>query len=213
MPEARTVWAIALLLAPTGAVAAGTAGVVAPPAQHTAYVQITIDGGEERQDLASVEARVTCMEDSQLRQAMNWLVDRDGCTSPAGAAVYVSSADAPSPTETSLAPTGTVYAYEDGDRVWRVQEYVYAGADLDFRHHAYVLTPDISDRVANDRAGEPARGVVDLAKLGAQPGQTVDLEATLGSAPELPPSDPSVERVRADETPRLGSSTASAAMG
>lgn len=204
MLEARTACAIVLLLAPTGVAAAGTMGTIEAPAQHTAYVQIVVDSEEERGDLVSVEARIACMDQPAIQEAIDWLRDRSGCTTPPGAAVYVTRASAPSPMEASLVPTGTVYAYEDEDRVWTVREYTYAGLQ-GTSHTAYVLAPDVADRVNDDGPGEPVRGVVDLEQLGAEPGERVRLGASLGPAPERSPADPTVERVDADETAPLPS--------
>lgn len=202
MLEARTAWAIMLLLAPTGVAAAGVATVKVPE-QHTAYVEIVIEGESEHPEIASVEARVDCLRDSSVQQAIAWVRDEEDCTTPPGAAVYVTDAQAPTPRSGSMVPTGTVYAYEDADRVWTVREYTYAGPAMGERHHAYVMAPDVADRVDDDRPGEPVRGVVNLDKMGVAPGESIELSTKVGPAPQVTPEDPTIERIGADSAPSL----------
>lgn len=179
------------------AAAAGVATVSAP-AQHTAYVEIVIKQEPAAPDLASIEARVDCRSGNMLREAVDWLTDRS-CAPASGAAVYVSDASAPLPEPaTGMAPTGTVYAYEDADRIWQVREYSYASFGEDSgAHYAYVLTPDISERVDDDGRGLPVRGIVNLTKMGVAPGGSIELETTLGPGPQVLPEDPDVQHVRA----------------
>lgn len=194
MLDARTAWAIALLLAPTGLAAAGGMAVKAP-AQHTAYVEIVVDAEEANPELVTVEARLACADASAVQEAIAWLGDEEGCSVPPGAAIYVTQRQAPEPSPDAMVPTGTVYAYEDADRVWTVREYRFGAASGEQTSYAYVMQADIADRVDEDRPSDPVRGVVDLEKMGIQPGERADLETTLGPAPEQAPTDPTVERV------------------
>lgn len=202
MLDARTAWAIVMLLAPTGIVAAGSAADVTVPGGHTAYVEIRVDQTPTT-DLARVEARVGCMTSSQLGEALDWISD-GGCQTPPGAAVYVTAKDAPSPTQASaLLPTGTVYEYEDADRIWTVREYAFGPPSEPDRHRAYVLTPDISEQVDDDGLGEPVRGLVNFEEMGVAPGESIELETTLARAPQVTPQDPEIVHVDADETGHL----------
>jgi len=198
MLDARTAWAIALLLAPTGAAVAGVTTTAS--SGHTAYVELTIDENRPN-DLASIQAFVVCQTEDPVEDAMAWL-GADGCSAPPGAAIYVTNAEAPAPTAATMTPTGTMYTYEDGDRVWTVYEYTYGDLDGD-QHHAYVLSPDLADRVTDVGAAEPVRGVVDMAKLGIEPGETGALTTSLAAGPDTLPQDPTVERVDAAETAAL----------
>jgi hypothetical protein len=194
MLASRTAWAIALLLAPAGVAAAAT-GTIKAPAQHTAYVEITVTDDQTSEAIAPVEVRLACVDPGTMDRALAWLSDREACQTPPGATVYVTRAQAPDPGEHALLPTGTVYAYEDEDRVWTVREYRYAAEDRDW--HAYALTRDLADRVDDEAPGEPVRGVVDLEQMGVEPGERVDLSTTLGPAPTTTPTDPNVQRVGA----------------
>lgn len=200
MFEARTAWAIALLLAPTGIAAA-----VAAPAQHTVYVELVIEEEPEREDVIAVEARVDCQVESRVHKALDYFEAGVECRSPAGASIYVSNADAQSPLQAEdLRPTGKIYLYEDETRVWTVREFTYTDTNAGSTHHTYLLSPPIGEQVDEER-GEPVRGVVNLEKLGVGPGERGTLETTLAQGPQTGVEDPEIERVNASSTPSLTS--------
>lgn len=201
MLDVRTAWAIALLLAPTGAAVAGATGMVQATAQHTAYVQIMMqDRSAHEEGLVAIEARVACQTDGALQEAVNWLRG-SGCTGPPGAAVYITEADHEAPDPSMLSPTGIVYVYEDGDRSWHVDEYTYPSVPAGEERYAYVLTPDISQRVDDEGPGTAVRGVVNLETMGVAMGSSIDLEATLGPGPTSVPEDPTLRHVDAGQIP------------
>lgn len=203
MFDARTAWAIALLLAPTGAVTAGSMTGVSAPAGHTAFVEITVDAEDDQaSDLAQVEALVTCQAETSLAEAMAWI--DDDCQVPPGSAIYVSRADTPDPRDHGLQPTGTVLALDGSAQEWQTREYTYGPPSEPDRYRAYVLDPQRVAHLDTDTP-QPVRGMVDLDAMGVQPGDSIPLTPTLGAGPQATIEDPDVRHVDADRVPSLGS--------
>lgn len=200
MFEARTVWAIALLLAPMGAAtAAGVAGTSAT-AGHTAYVKITVPADDQSSnDLAKVSGQVTCEAEGTIARTLAWL--GDDCEVPPGSAVYVSRADTPDPRDRVLQPTGIVYLLEEPGEHWNVREYVYGPPGEPERYRAYVLDP----KALAPGGGGLVQGVVNLTAMDVDPGEKTRLEATLGAGPSASVEDPTVRTVHAHEVPSIPS--------
>lgn len=172
MHISKTALAIALLLAPTGAVlGANTVEEGQSVEHHTTFVEIVVDEDEDdKLGYGAVAGIVRCEATNAFDNAVLWFNDevlfRKGKQGPQSACLaereithaWLTEDDAPDPRENpSLRPTGVVFDFTDPNgQHWTVTEY---------RYHVVYAVRDETTEVHVGDVGATVTGEADVRKV------------------------------------------------